>query len=49
MRKKWRSYLTITLLVFLIIFYFKELSTITFVCFGLIIVSHLYDLFKDKF
>ena len=49
MRKKWMNYLTITIMVFLIIFHFKELSTITFVCFGIIIVSHLYDLFKDKF
>lgn len=49
MRKKWMNYLTITLIVFLIIFYFKELSTVEFICFGIIIASHLYELFKDKF
>ncbi len=49
MRKKWRSYLVTTLLVFLIIFDFNNLSTITITCMAIAIAFNLYDLFKDKF
>lgn len=47
MRKKWMNYLVTTLLVFLIIFDFNNLSTITITCIA--IAFNLYDLFKDKF
>lgn len=49
MRKKWMNYLTITIIVFLIIFYYNEISPMILVCFGIVLASHLYDLFKDKF
>ena len=37
MRKKWMNYLVTTLLVFLIIFDFKNLSTITITCMAIAI------------
>ena len=49
MRKKWMNYLVTTSLVFLIIFDFKNLSTVTITCMVIAIVLNLYDLFKDKF
>lgn len=49
MRKKWTNYLVTTLLVFLIIFDFNNLSIITITCMAIAIAFNLYDLFKDKF
>lgn len=49
MRKKWVNYLVTTSLVFLIIFDFKNLSTITITCMAMAIVLNLYDIFKDIF
>lgn len=49
MRKKWTNYLVTTLLVFLIIFDFNNLSAITITCMAIAIAFNLYDLFKDKF
>lgn len=49
MRKKWMNYLTISIILFLIIFYYNEISPMLLVCFGIVLASNLYDLFKDKF
>ena len=49
MRKKWMIYLVTTLLVFLIIFDFKNLSTVTITCMAIAIALNLYDIFKDIF
>lgn len=49
MRKKWMNYLVTTLLVFLIIFDFKNYSTVTITCMAIAIALNLYDIFKDIF
>lgn len=49
MRKKWMIYLTSTLKLLIIIFYYKQIPPMLFVLFLITLAFDLYDLLKDKF